>query len=212
MLPFTIEQFIEVFVHYNQAIWPAQIVAYALGAVAVALLFWRLRAGGSVIALILAAMWLWTGIFYHWLFFSPLNNAAFGFAALFVLQGLYLAVIGIAGRIQFEVQPGPAAWVGAIFILYAAILYPLIGMWTGHAYSALPMFGVTPCPVTIFTFGMFLLARPPLSYGLLVIPFIWSLIGGSAAILLNVPQDWLLLVSGMIAVPLIVRRRRAQAT
>ena len=49
------------------------------------------------------------------------------------------------------------------------------------------------------------------SYWLLVIPFIWSLIGGSAAILLDVRQDWLLLVSGLIAVPNIVRDRQAQA-
>jgi len=33
-------------------------------------------------------------------------------------------------------------------------------------------------------------------------------VGGSAAILLDVPQDWLLLVSGLIAVPLIVIRDR----
>jgi hypothetical protein len=43
---------------------------------------------------------------------------------------------------------------------------------------------------------------------LLVIPVVWSLIGGSAAILLNVAQDWFLLVSGLIAVPLIVVRNR----
>ena len=60
------------------------------------------------------------------------------------------------------------------------------------------MFGVTPCPVTIFTLGMFLLTTSPVPKGLLVIPFIWSLIGGSAAILLHVPQDWVLLASGFI--------------
>jgi len=43
----------------------------------------------------------------------------------------------------------------------------------------------------------------------LVIPFIWSLIGGSAAVLLHVPQDWLLLVSGFITVLLIIVRDRA---
>jgi len=56
--------------------------------------------------------------------------------------------------------------------------------------------------VTIFTFGLLLMATPPLSRWLLVIPSIWSLIGGSAAILLNVPR--LLLLSGIIAAPLIV--------
>ena len=75
------------------------------------------------------------------------------------------------------------------------------------------MFGVTPCPVVIFTFGLFLLATRPVPVWLLVVPFIWSLIGGSAAILLGVQQDWLLLASGFIAVPLIVvRNRRAALT
>ena len=91
---------------------------------------------------------------------------------------------------------------------YAAILYPLIGLATGHHYPETPMFGVTPCPVTIFTFGLLLFTVRPVPRWLLVIPFIWSLIGGSAAILLNVPQDWLLLASGCIALPLIVLRDR----
>jgi hypothetical protein len=53
---------------------------------------------------------------------------------------------------------------------------------------------------------MLLLTTGPVPRWLLVIPVIWSLIGGSAAILLHVPQDWLLLLSGFIAVPLIVVR------
>ena len=101
-----------------------------------------------------------------------------------------------------------ATWVGMAFIAYAAIAYPLIGMAMGHSYPHLPMFGVTPCPVTIFTFGLFLLTTSPVARWLLVVPFVWSLIGGSAAILLNVPQDWFLLASGFIAVPLIVFRDR----
>ena len=75
----------------------------------------------------------------------------------------------------------------------------------------LPMFGVTPCPVTIFTFGMLLLTRQPVPRLLLAIPGLWSLVGGSAAMLLRVPQDWLLLVSGAIAVALLIRRDRRLA-
>jgi hypothetical protein len=69
-------------------------------------------------------------------------------------------------------------------------------------------FGVTPCPVTIFTFGILLLTTQRVPRWLLVIPFVWSMIGGSAAILLGVMQDWLLLVSGFIAISLIVLRDR----
>lgn len=207
MLPFTPDQFLSVFVTYNNAIWPVQIGAYLLGGIAVALLFRRPQGGDRVIASILAAMWLWTAIAYHALFFADINKAAYSFAALFVIQGAYLIYEGCyRGRIQFTVGSGPLAWLGLAFAAYAAILYPLIGMMTGHPYPAMPMFGVTPCPVTIFTFAMLLATVPPLSRWLLVIPFVWSLIGGSAAILLNVPQDWFLLVSGLIAVPLIAFR------
>ena len=108
-----------------------------------------------MIAGILAAMWLWTGIAYHALFFSEINKAAYLFAALFVIQGGYLIHAGVyCGRIQFGVRSGPASWVGMALIAYAAIVYPLISIATGHPYPAMPVFGVTPCPVTIFTFGL----------------------------------------------------------
>jgi hypothetical protein len=209
MLPFTLDQFLQVFIIYNDAIWPAQIAAYALGIVAVAALFRPGRAADRLVSGILGVMWLWTGIVYHGLFFSAVNPAAFGFGALFVAEGLAFLYAGVfRDGLRFGIRPGLPALVGAVFILYAAILYPLIGIATGHGWPAMPMFGVTPCPVTIFTFGLFLLTVRRFSYWLLVIPFVWSLIGGSAAILLDVPQDWLLLLSGIVAVPLIVVRDR----
>jgi hypothetical protein len=209
MLPFTPEQFLAVFVNYNNAIWPIQIAAYVLGGVAVALLFRRTREGDRVIAGTLALMWLWTGLGYHGFSFSVINKAAYLFAALFIVQGCYFLYAGVYRRqIRFGLRPDLAAGVGAAFIAYAAIVYPLIGVATGRHYPEMPMFGVTPCPVTIFTFGLLLLTVRPVPRLLFAIPFVWSLIGGSAAILLQVPQDWLLLVSGFIAVPLIVFRDR----
>ena len=209
MLPFTSEQFLAVFATYNAAIWPLQIVAYLFGGIAVALLCWKPIGAGRVVAGILSAMWLWTGLAYHALFFSAINKAAYLFAALFVVESGALIYAGVyRDRLQFSVRPGWAALTGGLFIAYAAVAYPLIGLSTGHRYPQMPMFGVTPCPVTIFTFGLLLLTAPPPSRWLLVIPLVWSLIGGSAAILLGVPQDWFLLVSGLVAAPLIVFRNR----
>ncbi len=211
MLPFTREQFLGVFATCNDAIWPLQIAAYLLGVVVVALLLRPSRSSDRIIAGILATMWIWTGVVYHGLFFAPINTAAYLFGALFLLQGGFLAYAGVRRhRLRFGFQSGPAAWVGAAFMVYAAVLYPLIGMATGHAYPEMPMFGVTPCPVTIFTFGLLLLTTQRLPGWLLVIPLVWSLIGGSAAIVLGVTQDWLLLVSGLIAIPLIVLRDRGR--
>lgn len=208
MLPFSREQFISVFADYNQAVWPAQIVAYALGAVAVAALIRRWNGADRLVGSVLAVMWVWTGVAYHGLYFSAINKPALLFGAMFVLQGALLAHAAVArGAVMFSSPAGVSAWLGWALVLYAAVVYPLVGWWAGHGYPAMPMFGITPCPVTLFTFGMLLLTTGPVPRRLLAVPFLWSLVGGSAAILLDVPQDWPLLLSGVIAAPVIARRR-----
>jgi hypothetical protein len=61
--------------------------------------------------------------------------------------------------------------------------------------SGIPTFGV-PCPTTIFTVGLLMLATPRL-WRLSIIPVIWSVIGGSAAFLLGVSADYALPVAGI---------------
>jgi hypothetical protein len=135
MIPFTRDQFLEVFAVYNAAIWPAQAVAYLLGAVSVALLLREGRSADRLIAANLAAMWLWTGIAYHWLFFTTINGAAILFGTLFVIEGALLLRASLIGdRFRFGFASGPAAWTGIAFILYAAALYPVVGVAFGHAY------------------------------------------------------------------------------
>ena len=205
MLPFTLDQFTAVFVAYNDAIWPAQIAAYVIGIAMLGLLFRPGRTADRLMAGGLALMWAWTGIGYHWLNFAAINRAAYGFAALFVIQAAVLVYYGVMrNRLRFGFEPGAAGVLGGVFLVYALVLYPLIGLSTGHAYPATPVFGVTPCPVTIFTFGLLLLTTAPMPRSVLILPFLWSLIGGSAAFLLGIQQDWPLLVSGLIAIPVIV--------
>jgi Family of unknown function (DUF6064) len=212
MLPFTQSEFFSVFAAYNQAIWPAQIVAYLIGGFGVLALARPSSIGERGMLIILAAMWAWTGIAYHWLFFSTINNAAFVFGAGFVVQAALLLFVALRReRMVLRFSADLSGAVGAALIAYAAILYPLIGWLSDHSYPSAPMFGIAPCPVTIFTFGIFLLARGRVPWWLLVIPVLWSLIGGSAAFLLRVPQDWLLLVSGVLTVLLLWFERRARA-
>lgn len=210
MLPFTETQFLKVFVAYNEAIWPAQIVAYLLGLACTILLLRPSALADRISTGILALMWIWTGVAYHWLAFTQINAAAYMFGALFVVQGFYFGYIGIVrDGLAFGFRSNPASWTGLAFVIYAALLYPVVGAAFGHKYPEMPMFGVTPCPVTIFTFGMLLMTTRAFTRGLLIIPVVWSLVGGSAAILLNVPQDWVLLLSGAITLLLLVLRDRA---
>ncbi|MEQ9197555.1 MAG: DUF6064 family protein [Parvibaculum sp.] len=206
MLPFDRDQFLNLFSVYNTSIHPAGIVAYALGCAAVAMIFFTGRRRSLSICLILSAMWIWTGFVYHGLFFVRINPAALLFAILFVLQGLLFIRAGVKAKdISFRPANDVLALFGAFLVLYAMLIYPVTGMLHGVRYPAAPTFGVTPCPVTLFTFGFLFMADPPFPKGLAVVPFLWTAIGGSAAILLNMPQDWLLLALLPVAVLLFLR-------
>lgn len=191
MLPFSQAQFFGVFTEYNTAIWPLQPVAAILGVSLVLMLRhgprWRHRA----VAAILAGLWLTMGVGYHWAFFAPINSAAYAFGLLFVCAGLLFLVEGVVRRrVEFEWAGGVRGWFAAALILYGLIVYPAVSLLYLHPYPATPLFGVAPCPTTIFTLGILLLSRYRRPLALSGIPLVWSVIGGSAAILLHVPQDW----------------------
>lgn len=55
------------------------------------------------------------------------------------------------------------------------------------------------------TIGVMAFIAKPIPRLILVVPILWSVIGGQAAILLSVPQDFGLLVAGAIGVALAFR-------
>lgn len=156
MLPFTVDDFFSVFAAYNRAIWPAQVVAYALGLVALAAAWKGGVWGRRVAAIVLGVFWLWNGAIYHFAFFAQINPAAYAFAALFLMQGLlFLCVAGVASDRLFP-NPPTAGWRRSValgLIAYAAVVYELLSHLQGHGWPHAPIFGVAPCPTTIFTIG-----------------------------------------------------------
>jgi hypothetical protein len=219
--PFTLQQFFDVFASYNAAIWPAQIVAYVLGLAIVASLGRKWLHAPRFILLALASLWLLNGIGYHFLFFAAINPAAKLFAGVFVVQAILLAGWAFARpSLTFEVGRDVRSATGLIFILFAMFIYPALGFWAGHGFMSGPMFGVAPCPTTIFTIGLLLLARGRLVAALAIIPFLWSLVGLAAALQLGMYEDLALPVaSAVLVVNLAIEafrgrrdRRRARAT
>ena len=198
MLPFSRAQFLELFAAYNSAVWPAQLIAYALGALALMALVGPTRMRGRIALASLAVMWLWTGSAYHIIFFAAVNPGAILFGLLFIVQAAVLAVLAARDGILFRLRGDAPSMAAAFLLVYSLIAYPLIALMT-HSASEIPMFGITPCPVTLFTLGFLLLAEPRPPLWAWVAPVLWSLIGGSAGILLGVVQDWPLLVAGVTA-------------
>jgi hypothetical protein len=210
-MPFDSAQFLEVFALYNAAVFPAQVVLLAAALVAVRLAARGDRASSKTAAAILGLLWLWMGVVYHWLFFSQINGAAVVFGAFFVLQSLIFIYAGVIGNdVSFRRPSGVTSMIGTTFLIYALIVYPLIGMAVGHSYPYSPTFGL-PCPTTIFTFGLLLRSARKVPLYVLAIPLVWSLLGASAAYSFGIWEDFGLIVAGGLGIWLLAGDRLARA-
>lgn len=205
-LPFSYEQFIDVFRAYNAAVFPLQLVSYLLAILLVWLAFKPGRRSDVIIHSSLAFLWLWMGFVYHLLFFAAINPAAYGFAALFIIQGLAFLNEGLRRhRVRFSYRNGLAGMAGAALVFFALIGYPLTGYLAGHRFPASPVFSL-PCPTAIFTFGL-LLWCDRLLLAIIIIPLLWSIIGFTAAMQLGMVEDIGLLAAGLITAAILLYRR-----
>ena len=208
-LPFTTDQFHDVFRAYNETVWPAQLVLLALALLALACVAVPRRWSGAVVSAVFATLWLWMALAYHLAFFAAINPLAYAFAAVSGAGGLVFLWEGlIKQRLEFRLSADGRGITGVALVLFALVVYPSWLLYAGHRYPALPTFGL-PCPTTIFTIGMLAFLRRPHPRSPLVAPVAWCLVGGQAAFLLGVPQDLGLLGAALGAV-LLAREGIAQ--
>jgi hypothetical protein len=210
-LPFTRGQFLDLFRQYNDAIGLAPLLLIALAVSLVAVAHGSGVRRSRVIAAGLAALWLWAGIVYHGIFFARITPAATFFAAMFVAQAMLLLVRGVV-RDRLCVAPRDSrAWIaGWILIAYAMVLYPVLGRVQGHGYPAGPSFGA-PCPLVIYSLGVMLWTAGAIPISIVTIPFLWAIIGTSAATQLGIIEDYGLTVSALVVLVELWRRRPSRA-
>lgn len=204
MIP-TLEQLLDLFAVYNERVWPMQIVAYLLGVAGFVLAFRKSNLSSRLIPAILAFFWLWVA-FVFWL-----PNALGGFtpgylfAGFFLIQGLLFLIQVVRPKLVFGYQASLAVWLGIFFMLYALVGYPLLGVLVGHVYPYAPPFGLTPCPLITFSFGLFLLTVQKVPNGLMIIPFCYALSGILWASM-GVWEDIGMVLSGLLGIGLIWAR------
>ncbi len=196
-LPFTIDQFLEVFRNYNTSVFPMQIFLLMLALFIIYQSTKPNKHSGKTIIFALAFIWAWMGIAYHITFFAAINKAAYAFGALFILESVFLFVYGFTKPASFSFNKQISGVISAVLLGYALVIYSLLGYINGHGYPYSPTFGL-PCPTTIFTFAVFLLAQQRLPVYILIIPLLWSLIGFSAAFTLGIYEDIGLIVAGLV--------------
>jgi hypothetical protein len=209
-----VETLLELFTRYNQDLWPLHVVAYALGILLVALLL-AAPAGTAnrTIPVVLGALWIWQGVVFQGMYATDVDTVlGTAYAALFVAQGLLLIAVGVRAELAFTRGARTLGQrIGWAALAYALLIYPLIGIALGHGWPESPLFGMAPCPTTIATFGLLLLARPPIRRLLLAIPLLWAVLAPPAAVSRGVWEDTGLVAFGLAAAIILLRRRQPPA-
>ena len=211
-LPFSTQDFLDIFRQYNHSVWPVQVLLILVALLSIYMAIRNHPSSSITISSILAFFWFWMGVVYHLIYFSVINPVAYLFGLIFIIQGLLFLYEGLIKKtLFFHFEYDGYGILGGAIILYALLIYPVIGFYGGHIYPNSPTFGL-PCPTTIFTFGILLWADKKVPLYILLIPFIWSIIGFTAAIKLGMAEDTSLIIVSVLASILIIRRRKRPIT
>ena len=204
-LLFSARTYYRLFEIHNAALWPGQVLALALAA-GLLWLVWRggvsaARAAGAIVGI----GWLFTGAVYFVWRYATINWAAVWLGAVFILEGALW--IGLASSRACPALRTDAAWgrgaarttIG-IALLLAGIAYPLLAPLLGRPAAQAEVFGLAPDPTAIGTLGLLLLfddgrerRLPPLVRKawlavLWAIPAAWCLLTGITLWTLGAPE------------------------
>src|SRR5262245_5198408 len=208
-LLFSPRTYYRLFELYNLAIWPAQLLALALGVALLALMVRRPAWHGRAMAAILAACWLWVAWAYLLTRYDTINWAARYFAAGFALEALLLALSGIvhdrltmrAGRADL------ASRAGLGLFLYGLVAHPLIGpLLIGRPWTQVELVGLAPDPTIVATLGVLIAAERPL-WHLAIVPLGWCAIAGATLWTMGSPDALLLPAAAVLAIALMAWKR-----
>ncbi len=205
--PFTIDQFFEIFEKYNSSVFPFQIIIIIIGIATVFLIHSSKEIRNKLITGFLGFLWLWIGIVYHIAFFSSINKAAYAFGGLFIIQGVFFTIELFRKRLEFEFTGSAREYLGYFFIIFGLIIYPIISYLLEDSFARTISLGL-PCPTTIMTFGFLMLTGARFPKYLLIIPTLWAIIGTGAATSFGVYQDYVMLLSAIIADIYLIKRKR----
>ncbi len=205
MLPFTIEDLLSVFETYNLAIWPMQVVAYFLGTAAVLLVMRKTVLSRRIIVGILSFLWLFSSGFFIFAL-AEIYKPSYMFGAAFVVQATIFFACVLKPRLSFAFGRDVLfTAVGLLFIAFSMIGYPVMGYFIGHRYPQSPPFGLTPCPLSVFTFGLLLLTDSRVPKWILAIPFLYA-IGGILPVSIGVLEDLAMIIAGVVGTAMILYR------
>ena len=197
---------------HNEALWPLQVAALALGLL---LLFATLRGGAAASRMafaILGALWMWIAWSYLWERYATINWAVAYAAPLFAAQGLALLWCGaIRDKLGLNRVMGLISVATTVLLATAVIAYPLLAPLAGRPWTAAETFGIFPEPTALATLAVLagVSRGGPL---LMIIPLLWCALASQVLWLLGSPDFFVLAAAALAAVLLGVMRRRGETS
>ena len=160
---------------YNNAIFPMQIIIVVIAAVLTYLLFVKPDTKtNNMMKAYLSFTFAWNGIIFFLIFGKELPGTFLG-APLCILIAILFAWDIFANKTQFRVPETKWQKYFTIFLVLCALLYPLIGFALGHYYPKTCIFGVMPCPTTVFALALLAAAIPKVDKKIYILLLVWAL-------------------------------------
>lgn len=180
LLMFTPQTYARLFEHYNRSLWPAHIPVAALTLWLIVTTRHADPQRNRFISLLLATAWAAIA----WLFFvrhyATIHLAAPWFGVGFAVQAVLLVVVGvIQGKLDYAWSANRWGRTGLGLLLIATLLLPLVAPWSGRAWSAIELFGLTPDPTALGTVGLLLMTHGKTRWWLMPLPLLWGVISAA---------------------------------
>lgn len=196
-LLFTPHTYYRLFELYNQAIWPGQFLALAVGIAIFALLLRRDVKRSRTVPAILAACWLWVAWAYLLTHYDTINWAAKYFALGFVLQAFLLIAISLRRRVHLSPSSDAKNRFGLALFAFALAVQPLIGpLLLDRPWTQIEIFALAPDPTAIATLGVLLLSvRGRAAWLLMPLPLAWCAVSAMTLWTMGAPEAWVMTVA-----------------
>lgn len=184
-LLFSQRVYIRLFELRNAALWPAPIIALALGGALVYLT--AIRQSRVLLRLslaILGIVWLWLSWSFFWTDYARINWTSRYIAPFAALEGCLL--IGLATLVRTSSatrsnnpqRPNGRSWGSIGLAGFAVIGYPLIAAIMGRPWHAAEIVAIAPDPTAVITLALLSLIRERSLWLLMVVPVVWCAFTG----------------------------------
>ncbi|APE31355.1 hypothetical protein BOX17_10585 [Halomonas aestuarii] len=185
----------------NQALWPAQLLALALGGLALAVLLRPGPRGIRWLVILLAVAWAFVAWAFLWRRYAPIHWGIAYVVPLFGLQALLVVALGTCrGGLRLPRHWSVRRGLGVGLFTYALALHPLVALAMGRGLAGAEVIGLTPDPLAMATLGVAALAEPAArAWALLVVPALWCLLSGLTLDTLGEGSAWLPLLAVTVA-------------